>query len=46
MKWVLMASLLFMVMAMLITLWTILKKRRAFISNLKQLREEEQEGKQ
>jgi hypothetical protein len=46
MKWLLMASLLFMVMAMLITLWIILKKRRAYIRDLKKLREEEQEGKQ
>lgn len=41
MKWTLAASLLFMVMAMSITLWVIFKQSRECMRDLKQLREEE-----
>lgn len=40
-KWTLAASLLFMLMAMSINLWIILKQSRECIRDLKQLREEE-----
>lgn len=42
MKWTLAANLLFMIMAMLITLWIILKQSRECMCDFKQLREEEE----
>lgn len=45
MKWLLAASLLFMVISMSLTLWILLKQSRECMQDLKKLREEEQEGK-